>query len=145
MLTRAGEVGSMVVTTTAEPALGLGPSGAPFPNIQHSDSVQMGPMPMPPQTICRCVISTDIGVLHNLQPDSMWLACHRGSEWIYGRCRCERKDDKILHVTDGSALLSDSQPDPSVIVDLVTINTDGHIQNTVWRVPTSLILESCVG
>lgn len=145
MLTRAGEVGSMVVATTAEPALGLGPSGAPFPNIQHSDSVQMGPMPMPPQTICHCVISTDIGVLHNLQPDSMWLACHRGSEWIYGRCRCERKDDKILHVTDGSALLSDSQPDPSVIVDLVTINTDGHIQNTVWRVPTSLILESCVG
>jgi hypothetical protein len=46
----------------------------------------------------------------------------------------------MLHLNDGPALLSDSQPDPSVTVDLVTISAEAHFQNTVWSVPTSLIL-----
>ena len=144
MLTRAGEVDSLaVIELTAESALGLEPSGVSVPDIQHSDSVQMGPTPM--NTVCYCEVSHDIGVLRNLTPDSMWLACHRSGTWIYGRCQCEKEGDNVLQVAVGDAMLSDSQTDASVIIDLVTINPEGAVRNTVWRVSTSLILELCKG
>ena len=144
MLTRAGEVDSLaVIELTAESALGLEPSGVSVPDIQHSDLVRMGPTPM--NTVCYCEVSHDIGVLRNLTPDSMWLACHRSGTWIYGRCQCEKRGDNVLQVAVGDALLSDSQTDASVIIDLVTIQPEGTVQNTVWRVATTLLLELCKG
>ena len=144
VLTCAGEVGSTaVIELTAEPILGPELSGALVPDIQHSEPMQLGPTPM--HTVCHCEVSHDIGVLRNLQPESMWLACHRGGEWIYGRCHCEKRDDKELIGNEVSALLPDSQPVTSYTVDLVKISAEGQLKNTVWRVSASLILELCVG
>jgi len=144
MLTRAGEVDRRVgISAIPRSALDLEPSGASVSDIQHSDLVKVGPTPM--HTVCHCEVSHDIGVLRDLTPDSMWLACHRSGTWIYGRCQCEKKGDNVLQVAVGDALLSDSQTDASVIIDLVTINSEGVIRNTVWRITTALILELCKG
>ena len=81
------------VTQASESALDTVLATVPFSNIQHS--IKEFERAVPEHIVCSCEASASDGILHTLQPDVMWLACHWRGQWTYGRCQCERIDETM--------------------------------------------------
>ena len=137
---RADGVGTQGAAEAPVPALVPDPSGDLITDIQHYDRERSGPTSM--HTVCHCEVSHNIDVLRDLKSETMWLACHRGSDWIYGRCHCEKVNDQIRKTSMGIVRPPGSQSaDAEVMLDYVSANQKGTVTSRVWRITTELLSE----